>query len=344
MNFGYIVIALLIFGFLIFIHEGGHFLAARIFGVQVDEFSIGMGPKIFSKKSKKTGTSYSLRAFPIGGFVSMPGEDEQSDLPNGIDKKPAWQRFIITAAGAFTNIVVGLIVMFILVLSTRSLASNRIHSFIEQDGISSSQSGLAVNDKIVAVENVRTHTGNEVAYEIMHSATEPIDITVIRNGEKIVLEDVAFGTFTESGVVFGNVDFKVYSDDPTFFNCLYHAWFRSLSTIKMIWDSLLDLITGRYGMDAVSGPVGVTEAIGTAAKSGVATLVNLAVVISMNLGVFNLLPFPALDGGRLVFILFEMITRRRLNPKIEGYIHLVGITLLMLLMIFITAKDIVSLF
>lgn len=339
-----ILLAIFVFGLLIFIHEGGHFLAARAFGVQVDEFAIGMGPKLISKKSKKTGTTWSLRLFPIGGFVSMPGEDEQSNLPNGIDKKPAWQRFIITAAGAFTNLFVGVIVMFALVLSSGNLASNTVHSFIEQEGTSSSQYGLMADDTIIKVNGVRTHTGNEVVYEIMHAGDNPITLTVLRSGEKVVLENVIFQTVTEQGVVFGNPDFKVYSEEPTFFNCMYHAWFRSLSTIKMIWDSIIDLVGGRYGMEAVSGPVGVTQAIGTAAKSGAQSVVYLAVVISMNLGIFNLLPIPALDGGRLVFILFEMITRRRLDPKVEGYIHFGGIVLLMLLMVLITAKDIISLF
>ncbi len=339
-----ILLAILVFGLLIFIHEGGHFLAARAFGVQVDEFAIGMGPKLISKKSKKTGTTWSLRMFPIGGFVSMPGEDEQSDLPNGIDKKPAWQRFIITAAGAFTNLLVGVIVMFALVLSSGNLDSNTVHSFIEQEGTSSSQYGLMADDTIIKVNGVRTHTGNEVVYEIMHAGDNPITLTVLRSGEKVVLENVIFQTVTVQGVVFGNPDFKVYPEEPTFFNCMYHAWFRSLSTIKMIWDSIIDLVGGRYGMEAVSGPVGVTQAIGTAAKSGAQSVVYLAVVISMNLGIFNLLPIPALDGGRLVFILFEMITRRRLDPKVEGYIHFGGIVLLMLLMVLITAKDIISLF
>ncbi len=339
-----ILLAILVFGLLIFIHEGGHFLAARAFGVQVDEFAIGMGPKLLSKKSNKTGTTWSLRLFPIGGFVSMPGEDSESDIPNGIDKKPAWQRFIITAAGAFTNLLVGVIVMFALVLSSGTLASNTIHSFVEQEGVSSSQYGLMAGDTIIKVDGVRTHTGNEVVYEIMHAGDEPITLTVLRSGEEVVLRNVVFQTVTEQGVVFGQPDFKVYSEEPTFFNCIYHAWFRSLSTIKMIWDSLIDLVSGRYGMEAVSGPVGVTHAIGDAAKSGLQNVVYLAVVISMNLGIFNLLPIPALDGGRLVFILFEMISRRRLDPKIEGYIHFGGIVLLMLLMVLITAKDIVSLF
>lgn len=344
MNFLSILVAILVFGFLIFIHEGGHFLTARAFHVHVEEFSIGMGPKIFSHRSKKTGTAWSWRLFPIGGFVSMPGEDEISDLPDGFDKKPAWQRFLITAAGAVTNIVIAVLVMFFLVLAGKNLASNVVYSsggFTEPNAAVQIQPG----DRIVRVGNAATHIGNQVVYEIMHQGIEPIPVTVIRDGKTVVLENVVFASQSESGVTYGTPDIKVYSEPHTFLNCLKHAWFRSASTVKMIVDSIVDLFRGRYGIEAVSGPIGVTEAIGEAAKAGgISNVVYLAVVISMNLGIFNLLPLPALDGGRLIFLLLEMIFRRRLNPKIEGMIHFVGLALLMVLMVIVTIKDISTLF
>ncbi|MDD6879849.1 MAG: site-2 protease family protein, partial [bacterium] len=245
-----IIIALFIFGFLIFIHEGGHYTAARIFKVSINEFAIGMGPKILSRKSKKTGIAYSLRLFPIGGFVSMVGEDEESEDENAFYKKPLWQRIIITAAGALTNILVGVLVMCILVIASKEpLASNTVAEFIYNDeGVCYAESaGLMVGDKIVAVDGVRVHIGNETFYEIMRKGIEPLDITVERNGEKIVLEDVTFPTFTEQGTVFGTIDFKVYSEARSFATVLKHGLFRSVSTIKMIWESLIDLIRGRYG-------------------------------------------------------------------------------------------------
>ncbi len=340
----YILVAIVIFGLLIFIHEFGHYLTARLFRITVHEFAIGMGPKLFTRVSKKSGIAYSLRAFPIGGFVSMEGEDNASDDENAFYRKPVWQRIIVTAAGAFMNIAVGVLVMALLVTSMPTLPSNTIGAFVEIDGVSDSQAaGLAIGDEIIAVDGTRVHIVNETIYEIMREGVEPIDITVRRNGEEITFRDVVFPTIVESGTRFGNADFKVYPEAKTVLNVLKHSWFRSVNTIKMIWESLYDLVTGRYGMEAVSGPVGVTKVLGEAAKSGFADLVNLAVIISMNLGVMNLLPLPALDGGRLVFQIIELIRRKPVRVEVEGYIHFAGLVVLMILMVVIAVKDVFSL-
>lgn len=336
-----IVIAILIFGLLILIHEGGHFLFARIFRVTVYEFAIGMGPKVLSHTSKKTGIAYSLRLLPFGGFVSMAGEDEDCDDENAFCKKPVWQRMIITAAGAAMNLLVGILVMGILVASAKNLPSTVVYQFMEDS--TSAQYGLMEDDRITAVEGTAVHTANELVYEVMRKGVEPIDITVRRGGKTVVLYDVAFPTITESGETFGNIDFYVYSETKTPLTVLKHGFFRSLSTIKMIWESLYDLITGRYGMNAVGGPVAVTEAMSEAASEGIADLVYLSVVISMNLGIMNLLPLPALDGGRLMFQLIEAIFRRPVPRHIEAYVHFGGIVVLMALMALITFKDIVGL-
>jgi len=336
-----IILAILIFGLLVLIHEGGHFLFARIFHVTVHEFAIGMGPKIISHKSPKSGIAYSLRLLPFGGFVSMAGEDEESDDPNAFCHKPVWQRMIITVAGAAMNLITGILVMGILVAAARNLPSTTIYQFTE--GSTSSQYGLMADDRIIEVEGTPVHTANELVYEIMRKGIEPLDITVQRGTQTVTLQDVVFSTITESGENFGSIDFYVYSEPKTPLNILKHAFFRSTSTIKMIWESLFDLITGRYGLNAVSGPVGVTGAISEAAASGIADLVYLSVVISMNLGIMNLLPLPALDGGRLLFQLIELVARRPVPRNIEAYVHFVGIVLLMSLMVLITLKDIVSL-
>ncbi len=340
----YIIIAILIFGLLIFIHEGGHFLFARLFKVTVNEFSIGMGPKLVSKKSKKSGISYSLRAFPIGGFVSMAGEDEESDDPNALNKKPVWQRMIIVAAGGVVNLVAGILVMFILVFSSTSmgLGSTTVAEF--RDGALSQSSGLKAGDTIVEVEGRNVHIADELVYEIMRLGIEPVDLTVVRDGEKTVIEDVEFPQISEQGVAFGDADFYVYGQERTFTNLVKHSFYRSTYTVRMIWESLYDLVTGRYGIEAVSGPVGVTEALTEAAQTGSYNFIYLVVVISMNLGVMNLLPLPALDGGRLVFLLIEAVRRKPINPKVEGVIHTAGLALLMLLMIFICVKDVIKLF
>jgi regulator of sigma E protease len=223
------------------------------------------------------------------------------------------------------------------------LSTPIIHSF-DENATSNREGGLMPNDKIVKVGNARINTGNQLSYEIMHQGYKSVDITVIRNGEKIILEDVSFGTFSESGVVFGSVDFYVYGERSTVINLLRHTFFNSCSMIKMVWDSLIDLITGRFGIEALSGPVGITEQIGESAKSGSTNFLYLISLITINLGVMNLLPFPALDGGRLMFLTIEGITRKKINPNVESYIHFVGIVILFGLMIFITFKDILNLF
>jgi len=336
-----IVIAILIFGLLILIHEGGHFLFARLFHVTVNEFAIGMGPKVLSHTSKKSGIAYSLRLLPFGGFVSMAGEDEECDDENAFCKKPVWQRMIITAAGAAMNLITGILVMGILVAAAKNLPSTVIYQFTE-DNISA-QYGLMEEDRITVVDGTPVHTANELVYEVMRKGVEPIDITVRRQGKTVVLEDVVFPTITESGETFGNIDFYVYSEPKTPASVLKHAFFRSGSTIKMIWESLYDLVTGRYGMNAVGGPVAVTEAMSEAASEGIADLVYLSVVISMNLGIMNLLPLPALDGGRLLFQIIEAIFRRPVPRHIEAYVHFAGIIVLMALMVMITFKDIIGL-
>ena len=187
----------------------------------------------------------------------------------------------------------------------------------------------------------RNPTGNtEIRYQLV---CVPLFKYNLHDGTEITVADVVFPTITDSGVVFGNVDFIPYAEAKTPLNILKHACVRSASTIKMIWESLYDLVSGRYGVEAVSGPVGVTQAMSEAASTGIANLVYLAVVISMNLGIMNLLPLPALDGGRLVFLLVEGIRRKPVSPRIEGYIHFAGLAVLMLLMVLVTFKDIIGL-
>ena len=346
----YVILAIFVFGLLIFIHEGGHFLFARLFNVSVKEFAIGMGPRLISKTSKKSGIAYSLRAFPIGGFVSMVGEDEESDDPNALNKKPVWQRIIIVAAGAVTNLLVGFLVMAVLVFSADALGSNTIS--VNED-MFAYEVGLRDGDKVTKIDSSRVHTVDQLAYQIARRGVSPIDITVIRGGETVVLEDVQFATYTEQGVTLAAADFNVYRENLTpengFLNNLgtrlKHTYYRAANTVTLIWESLFDLVTGKYSMEAVSGPIGVTEVmVETAHTYGAEEFINLAVTISMNLGIMNLLPFPALDGGRLVFLIIEAIRRKPVKPEVEGYVHFAGIVLLMLFMIFICTKDVIGLF
>lgn len=337
-TFLYILLAIFAFGVLIFIHELGHFLTARACGVKIYEFALGMGPRIFGFKGKG-GTDYNLRLFPIGGFVSMKGEDEEAEGEDSFSNKKAWQRFIIVAAGAAMNILLGVCITFCLVIAN-PIGSTVVADFAE--GATSAQ-WLKTGDKIISVNGSRVHTDSELSYEILHDGFEPIDVVVERGGERVTLEDVVFPTKAVSGMLYGSPDFRVLEEQKTVLSVLSHTCFRSISTVKMIWESLLDLVLGRVGVDAVSGPVGAAGAITDAAKSGATQFFYLISILTMNLGVFNVLPLPALDGGRLMFILFEMIFRRKVPEKFEGMVHFIGIVLLLGLMVLITFKDIVAL-
>jgi len=349
MTFLYVILAILMFGLLVVIHELGHFLTARLFGVGIHEFSIGMGPKIFSVKGKKYDTVYSLRAIPFGGYVSMVGEDEECDDPSAFSNKATWKRIIIVIAGAVMNVLLGFALMLIIVLSSAKLATNQVGAF-DENAVSQNV-GLEVGDIVTEVGGVNIHTGNELIYEIINQgkveAAEgvvAIDLTVIRDGEEIFLPGVQFPSIEEQGILFGSADFKVYGEEKGFISVIKHTFFRSMSTVKMIFDQLADLLRGRYGLNAVSGPIGITQEVANAASLGFINFVYLMTVITVNLGVFNLLPLPALDGGRLLFLLIELVARRPINRKIEGYIHFVGMMLLFGLMILVACKDIAGLF
>ena len=341
----------LLFGFLIFIHEFGHYLTARLFKVTVKEFALGMGPKILSKRSKKTDIVYSLRALPIGGFVSMEGEDEESPDPNAFHCKAVWKRMIITGAGAFMNLLFGLFLCFVFVLTSVSVGAPRVASFREN---ASSSKWLKSGDVILKVDGVSVFTAEEAYYEILRRGIEPIDIVVKREGKKETLKDVEFGTVTEDGVAFGKQDFWFEAEEKAPLAVLRHTASQMRLSVKMVYESLFDLVSGRYGFEQVSGPVGTAGAIGDVLKEDLAAdpdkgqnnngLLYLAMIITVNLGLMNLLPIPALDGGRLFFQTVELIFRRPIPTKYEGYIHGAGIVILMGFMLLITFKDVFGLF
>lgn len=336
----YFLVMVVVFGVLIFIHELGHFFTARRCGVNVREFAIGMGPKIFSWNSKKYETKYALRLFPIGGFVSMVGEDEASDDENAFCNKKVWQRMLITAAGPVMNLLLGFLLMMVLVLAQGPIGSTTVAEF-QTDAVSQSQ--LQVGDEILKVNGTRVYSGNEVFYEITNQGYKPLDILVKRNGEKLLLENVNFATFEEEGVTFGEVDFKVLREERTFFTLMRQTFTRSVSTVKMVIDSLVGLISGRFGMNAVSGPIGVAEVVGEAAKTSGINFLYIVSILSINLGVFNLIPFPALDGGRFLFLIIEGIRRKPINKNVEAYINFAGLVILLGFMAVVSFKDILKL-
>ena len=324
---------LLIVSILVFIHELGHFLTARLNKVKINEFALGMGPTLLKHQSKKSGIVYAWRLLPIGGFVSMEGEDE-----NAFNKKKVWQRLIIVAAGALMNIILGFIIVLIIVATSAQLGSTTVAAF--NDG-ATSNAKLQINDQITAINGMHVSVDNDIIFGLLRDTDGAVDITVKRDGEKVVLESVPFVMETaEDGTQLIQLDFKVYQSEKTVGNILKQSVGRTTSIVKMVWLSLVDLVTGRFGFNQLSGPVGIGSAVGEAASQGWSSLALLVAFITINLGVFNLLPLPALDGGRLIFLLIELVRGKPVNPKYEGYVHAAGLIFFFALMIFVTVNDI----
>lgn len=340
-----IIVAVLFFGLIIFIHELGHFTFAKLFKVKVNEFAMGMGPTIFKKKGKET--TYALRLLPIGGFVSMEGEDEESEDDRSFSKKPCWQRIIIVAAGAVMNLLLGLVIC-ICINATQELIATPVVADFREDAVSVS-SGLEKNDKIVKIDNHSVSSYMDLSFLMMRDKDGVMDITVKRDGEKVLLEDVEFQMRElEDGTKAMYFDFIVYGVKPTFGNVITAAAGETLSIIKVVYLSLFDLVTGQYGLNDLSGPIGTVTYIADAATDAgqtrdFSTLFLIMALITINIGVFNLLPLPALDGGRLFFMAIELIRRKPIKQKYESWVHAAGLALLILLMLVISASDIFKL-
>ncbi len=340
-----IIIAILIFGFLILIHELGHFVSARIFKVGVKEFSIGMGPKILTKTSEKTGIKYSIGCLPIGGYVSMEGEDEENESENSLNKKPVWQRFIVMVAGSVMNLLCGVLLVGVLVFMMRGALGNT--TVAKLSDTYTAENGFRVGDKILSINGEKVSTSYDLSYTMYRDGKENNKVEIIRDGKTVTLSDVSFyETLTDDkGNEYLSLVFKVQRESFGFGTFFKHTFNRAFTTVEMVWESIFDLVTGKYGIDEMSGPVGITSEIGKAAKAndGGLSLVNLSAVIALNLGIMNLLPLPALDGGRILFLIVEAIRRKPVKRELEGLIHLIGMALLLLLMLIITFKDITRL-
>ena len=336
-----ILVAILIFSLVIFIHELGHFLVAKKSGVKVNEFAIGMGPTLFKKI--KGETTYAVRLFPIGGFVSMEGEDEESEDPNSFQKVSVYKRIAIVVAGAIMNLILGFIVLIILVSSFNYIPTKTIANFDE--GAVSQETGLQVGDEIVAVNGRRCFVMDDVSYEFVRIKGGSADFTVIRDGEEITVPDVRFATTThpDAGEIIIQ-DYELYYSEKSFTDTLSYATNWALSMSRMVFISFVDLVTGNIPIQSLSGPVGIIDVISDAVEIGWQPVVMFLALISINLGIFNLMPIPALDGGRLFFLIIEAIRRKPINQKYEIIINMVGFALLISLMLFTTFNDITRIF
>lgn len=330
------IVAVLLFLVLIIIHEFGHFIAAKLMGVRVNEFAVGFGPKLFSKQWGET--KYAFNLIPLGGYCAMEGEDEASGDERAFCNKKPWRRFVIVVMGAVFNLILGLVIVAIILAPQKAFTSTVIAEF--DDNALSQSTGLAVDDRIVEVDGRKIFSTYDLSYAFTNVKDGKIDITVLRDGNEKLLKDVTFETEEEEGMSFLTVDFKVYGIKKTVGSYIKQTVNTAISYCAVIWRSLIDLIGGKYGISAISGPVGVTVAISNAAKQSLQNLLPIMALITINLGIFNLLPLPALDGGRILFIIIEMIFRKPVPQKYESAVHAVGFVLLIILMLFVMAKDI----
>lgn len=433
------IIAVLLFELIIFIHEFGHFITAKKSGVQVNEFALGMGPKLFG--FKKGETEYSLRLFPIGGYCAMEAEDEESDNPRAFTNAKIWKRMIIIIAGAVMNIVLGLVLMFVIIVQMPQFASTTIDEF--EPYAYSANSGLQEGDTIVKLNDYTINTSNDLSfaintikcgeydgdsvdiykqdcasslvdlyselysdklesetakelYNILAEGCDKIndvtstkdadvllteyyaemqnvvgvevtappaieiketrqrfrtDVTVIRDNEEVVIEDVDFFTYLASKdaeELSVAMDFYVKPIEKNVLTVLQQTGAQTVSIVRMVWASLVGLVTGQFGFNDMSGPVGIASAITDVASQGLETgfldavnnIIYVMMIITVNLGIFNMLPFPALDGGRFLFLLIEAIFRKPVPRKVEAVVNGLGLAILMVFALLVTIKDV----
>lgn len=333
-----IIIAVLFFQLIIVIHEGGHFVAARLMKIKVNEFSIGMGPKLI--QFTKGETKYTLRLVLFGGYCAMEGEDSDSDDENAFANKRVIQRIFVVVAGAFMNLVLGLVIISIMV-STQSLIGTTTVAKFEDNALSSQT--LEVGDKIKSIDGMRVYTSTDVTTGLSRSADNTVEFVVERNGEAKTI-DVEFEMSEYEGHQYINMDFFVLGVEKTFSSVIKESLAQFVSYCRMIFLSLHDLIVGRYGVSDISGPVGTVSIVSTAVKTSLPTVLRIMALLTVNVGLFNLFPFPALDGWRLFVLVFEGIFKKKLPSKFEWLINSIGLALLIGLMCVVTFSDITKLF
>lgn len=349
----YIFIAILIFGFLIFIHELGHFLTAKALGVQVNEFSICMGPALLKKQ--KGETLYALRCIPIGGYCAMEGEDEESENPRAFTSRAWWRRLIILAAGSFMNFLSGLLVLIVIYSCVAGYSTPRIDRFY--DGCPyEGEAALQVGDELYKIDGRRVFIYSDISILLSRNTTGVFDLTVKRDGQLVELKDFEMVPveYEINGTKETKYGFFFSVEEKSFSGVLKNAWNTALDFARLVWMGLEDLISGALSVKEMSGPVGIVATIAETGNSaatladGLLNVTYLGAFIAINLAVMNMLPLPALDGGRIFFLLvgsaFTALTGKKIPSKYEGYIHAAGMILLFALMALVMFKDIWTLF
>lgn len=339
-----LICAVLIFCAIVIIHEFGHFIAARKCGIDVQEFAIGMGPVIFKKQGEHT--LFTLRLLPLGGFCSM-GEDEEAQSENSFRSKSVPKRVAVIAAGAVMNLILGLILSFAVLLIEGEFTTTIVAEVVEGSGCEAA--GLSQGDVVKEMNGLHIFAAGDIIYQLRNDEDGYIDFVIERDGREMELRGVPFDLTVdeETGERTLKYDFYVYGKYLTAADILPQALNKFAYYGRLILLSLKDLVTGKYGLNTLQGPVGIVSVITESAQTigfDIGYLLDMGMLISINVGIFNLLPLPALDGGRLVFLIVEGIRRKALKPETEGMVHFVGFALLMLLMLAVTMNDVKGLF
>ncbi len=351
-TFLYVLLAILIFGVLIAIHELGHFLAARLCGVKVLEFAIGMGPLLWHKQSA-SGTQISLRLLPIGGFCALEGEEGDSDDPAAFSNAPVWKRIVILVAGVAMNFLLGLAMVAVCFSQVGSFAPPTITGFMEGCPYEG-PNGLMVGDTFYRINGERTYFSSDVATYMARGGGDTADIVLVRDGKKVRLDDypMTMREYTDPDTGETTMKYGLYFKEKQTgpLALAKYTWYGAMDFVRMVRLGLTDLLTGAVGVKQMTGVVGIVDMMAQVGSEsptvydGILNILYLGAFIAVNLAVMNLLPLPALDGGRIFFLLvtwlLEHIFRRRIDPKYEGYVNTAGLVLLMGLMVYVMYNDI----
>lgn len=343
-----ILIAILVFGLIVFIHELGHFVAAKLSGVTVYRFSIGFGPALIKKEIN--GTLYAIRLLPLGGSVAMKGEyddegNEVEDPEGSFNSASLGHRFLISFAGSFMNFLMGLILIIVTLWPAQALPTTRIDGFAEGFPYAG-EDGLQPGDEIVQINNIHAYIYGDIMTGLQMGDGEPYDITVRRNGEKVLLENVPLEQQVyraEDGTEAKRYGMNFGVEDATMGNKLSYSFRNTASFVQSVTEGLRQIFTGKVHKDDVMGTVGIANEISTRAKTSALDMWYFVAFLSVNLSIMNLLPIPGLDGGKILFLLIELIRRKPVPPKYEGIVQVAGLVLIFGLFIFVTYNDIVRL-
>ena len=338
-----IILAILAFGMLVIVHEFGHFITAKRGGVQVNEFWIGMGPTLLKKQHN--GTLYCLKLLPFGGACVMEGEDSESDNDHAFGKASLPRRMLIVAAGALMNFLVGFLIVLAVIQPNGPNGGYIVSTIDSVDPASTAAAagGLQAGDEILEVDGYNILLRSDFEMALSRGMNTTYEVVVRRDGEKVTLPAVVLEATIE-GEDGRKMIGLTFTEQPDSIGMHVNMAVRtSLNYARLVWVSLGMLVSGQVGVDQLSGPVGVASVMATTASYSISAFLQLVAFISINLGVMNLLPLPALDGGRLVFLIIEGIRRKPVPAKYEGYIHAAGLMLLLALMVYVTGQDIVRL-